>query len=273
MKISIITATFNSSKTILRAISSIGEQSYTNIEWIIVDGASTDNTLEIIQQYSKLKPKIVSEPDLGIYNALNKGLKRVTGDIIGFLHSDDTLAHKNTLQDIHDIFARGDFDGLYGNLDFVLQKDPSTIKRKWISKSFEPNMLRYGWMPPHPTLFLKKTVYQRFGYFNESYKIAADYDFVLRIFKKARLKFHYHPQVITKMTVGGISNHSNNHLLKTKEDYKALVANGYSYPLIRIVFKVLSKVKQLLFKKNIKKNKKNPKFHISLKASYVNKQS
>lgn len=245
LKISIITATYNSLETLPSALKSIVEQNYCNIEWIVIDGGSTDGTLEIIYKYQLDNPdfsfKIISEKDAGIYDALNKGIFNASGDIIGFLHSDDMLASSNILTKIVSKFLNEKIDGVYGDLHYVNKYDTSRVVRLWKSRDFNPELLRKGWMPAHPTLYLKKEVYDKHGSFNLKYKIAADYDFMVRVLKDPSLTYGFLPYVITKMRVGGISNGGlKNIILKSKEDYEVLLSNK-----IGGVF--------ALFKKNISK--------------------
>lgn len=248
MKISIITATYNSVATIVSCMESVLQQIYPNIEYVIIDGQSTDNTLEMAQHIKSKSPKanivIQSEPDKGIYDALNKGIALATGDVIGFVHSDDMLANPNTIQNIVNTFNTQKLDGVYGDLQYVTQTNTDKVIRHWQSQQFNSSLLKKGWMPAHPTLFLKRDVYAKQGHFNLKYKIAADYDFILRVFKDQSYTFGYLPEVITKMRAGGASNRSlKNIIIKSKEDYKAVTANkvGGWYT---IVFKNLSKVNQ-----------------------------
>ncbi|MHA7943030.1 glycosyltransferase family 2 protein [Formosa sp. 3Alg 14/1] len=251
MKVSIITATYNSEKTIEDCLQSVLTQDYNNIEYIIIDGASKDNTLSIIEK-AKLKHEniiSVSEPDKGIYDALNKGIKKATGDIVGFLHSDDFFSTNATISHIVEAFNSNKVDGVYGDLHYINATNSEKIVRNWTSKPFSDKLLKQGWMPAHPTLFLKKAVYKKHGVFNIAFKIAADYDLMLRIFKDTTLQFNYLPEVITKMRVGGASNRSlKNIWLKTREDYMAVKGNNISSPALVICSKNLSKIPQL-FKK------------------------
>ncbi|WP_372757574.1 glycosyltransferase family 2 protein [Mariniflexile sp.] len=252
MKVSIITATFNSKSTIESCIQSVVKQTYQSIEYIIIDGNSSDTTLDIVKQYQLNYPhvtfKIISEPDNGIYEALNKGIAKATGAIIGFVHSDDVLASKTILSEIAYAFQNKDMDGLFGDLQYVSQSNANQVIRYWKSQSFQPKLLKEGWMPAHPTLFLKREIYEKYGNFDTSYKIAADYDFMLRILKEETLKFTYMPQVITNMRVGGMSNRSiKNIFQKTKEDYRAVTSNKVG-GLLSVLRKNTSKIKQFIYK-------------------------
>lgn len=251
MKISIITATYNSYPQILDTLDSVQSQTYPELEWMIIDGGSTDLTKSVIHK-NKIVSQYISEPDQGIYDALNKGVKLATGDVVGFLHSDDLLASPQTLQSISEVFERTNADGVYGDLLYVRKEDTNKTIRSWKSKPFNRSNLKYGWMPAHPTLFLKKEVYDKHGLFDLSYQIAADYDFMLRILKDPELKFEYLPQVITKMRVGGTSNKSlSNILQKSQEDLRAIrknkVSTGWSgFAILTLLFKNLRKVGQFV---------------------------
>ena len=223
MKISIITATYNSASNIAECIESLNSQTYTKFDHLIIDGVSKDNTLDIINSIPNRVKKIISEKDNGIYDALNKGLCQEIGDIIGFLHSDDLLASSETLAKIVDLFRKYGVDGVYGDLQYIQKNEPFKVIRHWKSRSFSPDLLNKGWMPPHPTLFLRKNVYEKHGGFNLKYRIAADYDFMIRVLKDETLRFSYLPETITKMRVGGASNRSlKNILQKSKEDLQII---------------------------------------------------
>lgn len=246
MKFSLISCSYNSKKTINDLIDSVINQDHNNVEHIIIDGSSTDGTLEILNSYKKDNSslKLISENDNGVYDALNKGLNLATGDIIGFVHSDDFLDSNIIISEIASIFENNDIHGVYGDLQYVKRNDISKIVRSWKSRPFYPEMIKKAWMPPHPTLFLRKEVYEKHGHFDTSYKISADYEFILRIFKDQFLNFEYFPKVITTMRLGGISNGSlRNIALKVKEDYRAMRKHkvGNIFTLAR---KTLSKLDQ-----------------------------
>jgi len=248
MKVSIITATYNSSSTISRCISSIYEQTCQDIEHIIIDGSSTDNTLEIIQKTPNRVTLIISEPDKGIYDALNKGIQQATGEIIGFLHSDDCFYSSETLKHITNAFTE-DVDVIYGDLIFVDKKDSNKIVRYWKSKPFEPKLLKQGWMPPHPTLFMRHEVYEKHGLFDATLQCAADYDYILRVFQDSTLKTEYLPEIITQMQIGGMSTTGFKSLInKKKEDYWVLKSNRIPHPLWVLLLKNLLKMPQMFLK-------------------------
>ena len=250
MKVSIITACFNSSLTILDAIKSVNNQTYKDIEHIFIDGVSNDNTTEIIRLNSKKTKLIISEEDSGLYDAINKGVLNATGDIIALLHSDDIFSSSEIISDLMKKIQNENLDGVYGDLLYVDKINTNKIIRFWRSCEFNSNLLVKGWMPAHPTLILRKEVYIKHGVFNKSFKIAADYDFMLRILKDSNLKFGYLPKVVTKMRVGGASNRSIKNIInKSKEDYRAICSNNIG-GIITLLLKNTSKIKQFLIKKS-----------------------
>lgn len=254
MKISIITITYNSAKTLPRALESVRSQTYGDIEHIIVDGASTDGTVEIIRNYSKgpsdkvpstKEVRWVSEPDGGIYDALNKGIRMATGDVIGFLHSDDVLYSPDSIGQIAAAFESSKADVVYGDLQYC---NGDKVTRRWRSNAFKPSSLKFGWMPPHPTLYVRREVYEQVGEYDSWFRISADYDMILRIFT-AGYKTHYIPQVLVSMETGGASNRdAKARLSKTQEDYFVLKKNHVGAGLLTVACKQLRKVRQFLRK-------------------------
>jgi glycosyltransferase len=248
LKISIISVCYNSSKTILDTIRSVNSQSYPNIEHVFIDGLSSDNTLEIIRSNSEITNLIISEEDDGLYDAINKGVLNATGDIIALLHSDDIFSSSEIISDLIAKINNEDLDGVYGDLQYVDKKNTNKIIRLWKSCEFNTNLLGKGWMPAHPTLILKKEVYTKHGVFNKSFKISADYDFMIRILKDPNLKFGYLSKVVTKMRVGGASNRNiKNIIKKSKEDYRAIRSNNIG-GVLTLFLKNTSKIKQFLIK-------------------------
>lgn len=248
MKVSIITACYNSASTIVDTLKSLEQQTYTNIEYIIVDGASKDNTLEVTQANCTRVTKIISEPDRGIYDALNKGIAAATGDVIGFLHSDDLFASPHIVQNIVDCFQQSNVDAVYGDLEYVDKTDTSKIVRLWRSGVYGRKQLANGWMPPHPTFYMKRELYSKFGFFDLNFKIAADYDSILRYLWVNKITLAYISNVLIKMRVGGASNRSlKNIYLKSKEDILALKKNGVFWPKA-LLFKNLSKIPQFFMR-------------------------
>jgi glycosyltransferase len=243
LKISIITVCYNSAKTIEKTIQSVLSQTYGNIEYVIIDGKSNDDTLSIVKKYED-KITWISEADKGLYDAINKGLKIASGDVIGLMHSDDVFASDDVLSVISETFQKDNCNGTYGDLVYTKQDDIDEVVRYWKSKKFIKSLLKKGWMPAHPTLFLKKEVYDKYVGFNLKYKIAADYDFVTRVFSDDEFKFSYIPRIITKMRLGGASNASITHIIqKSKEDFKIIKSNKIGN-FITLLLKNIGKITQ-----------------------------
>ncbi len=227
MKISLITAVFNRETTLPAALSSARGQSHEDLEHLIQDGGSTDRSLEVIADFQHSRMHLVSQRDGGIYDALNRGIARATGDVVGFLHSDDVLAHDGVLARVAEALGDPTIDGVYGDLDYVAANDTTRIIRRWRSGAYDPARLKWGWMPPHPTLYLRARVYDAFGVHDTSFRIAADYEAMLRYLVHGRIRLAYIPEVMVKMRVGGESNRSLGRILtKSREDLRALRRYG-----------------------------------------------
>lgn len=243
MKISLITAVYNNKCHILDAINSASSQIGIDLEYIVIDGGSTDGTKEIIQANRDKIDKYISGPDGGIYEALNKGLSLATGEFIGYLHSDDFFAETDTLFKLFSS-APNDVDLIYGDLDFVDRNNHKRVVRKWQSSNFHSNLLKKGWMPPHPTLYVRRTLMNKIGGFNTRYRICADYDCILKLFSTRGVKTHYSGKVIVKMRTGGTSNNSvRNAWRKYLENRNILNENGYHGSMIALL-KIISKIHQ-----------------------------
>ncbi len=245
MKVSIITACFNSAATIRDTIESVLSQGHPDIEYIIIDGKSTDATLSIINEYSSRIAKVVSEKDNGIYFALNKGIQLATGDIIGILHADDMYNSNFVLASVAEKMKL--VDAVYGDLQYVHRTNTNKVIRNWKSKEYRPGMFRKGWMPPHPTFFLKKKCYDQFGLFDTTFKTAADYELMLRMIHKLGVSIAYVPEVLVKMRVGGVSNKSlKNRIKANREDKRAWLVNDLKPGALTLIRKPLSKLRQYL---------------------------
>jgi glycosyltransferase len=230
MKVSIVTATYNSEKLVADAINSLTSQTYPNIQSVLIDGASQDGTVEVAEKSflnSKISSKIISEPDQGIYDALNKGINNSDGDIIGLLHADDLYDNCDVISKVVSLFKKNpDLQSLYGDLVYVQKENTTKVVRYWQSGECSHVEMKKGWMPPHPTFFVRKEVYEKFGLFDTSYNIAADYDFMMRVLYKGGISTAYIPEVFVKMRVGGESNKSlKNIWRKSKEDLRAMKTN------------------------------------------------
>jgi glycosyltransferase involved in cell wall biosynthesis len=246
LKISVITAVYNNRETISDALDSALGQSGVDIELVVIDGGSTDGTQVVLQSYTDKLDALVSEPDRGIYDALNKGIQRASGDVVGFLHSDDLFADPGALSRIAAAFADPGVGAVYGDLVYVRKDNPDQVVRYWRSGFFSERRLGWGWMPPHPTLYMRRHVYEQYGLFDTSFHIAADYDFILRTLGQGRVGVRYIPEVLVKMRVGGASNRSlRNVLRKSSEDLRALRLNGVG-GVGALMWKNLSKLPQFL---------------------------
>ena len=254
MKVSIITVSWNSAKTIEDTIKSVVSQSYPDVEYIIVDGLSKDNTLEIVNKYKDKIAKIVSEKDKGIYDAFNKGVKMATGDIVGILNSDDFYTNPQVIEKIVQTFKQSNSDAVYADLVYVNEEDTSRISRYFKGGNYDRKKFEWGWMPPHPTFFIKREAYHSFGLFNMEMKIAADYEIMLRFLYKNKLKASYLPEVIVKMREGGNSNGSLAIRYKANmEDRKAWEMNGLKAPILGLSYKPVRKISQFFIPSTLKK--------------------
>ena len=247
MKVSIITACYQSEATIQKAIDSVACQTWPSIEHIIIDGASRDATVAIVERNLSRIAYFVSEPDKGVYQAMNKGLKLATGDVIAFLNSDDVYSSPLVIESIARTMEKEGLDALYGNVEFFHADNPDKVVRTYNSGRFNPSRIGWGWMPAHPALFIRRDVYQRFGNFKEDYKIAGDYEFIARIFKSGELKSRHFDNVLVRMQTGGLSTAG---LAATyqlnKEILRACRQNGISTNWLKILSKYFFKLGELL---------------------------
>ncbi len=244
LKISVITAVYNRRATVQQALESIFAQTYSEVETVIVDGVSTDGTLNVLET---LRPKIdifISEPDCGIYDALNKGIKRSSGDVVGFLHADDIFENNEVIGNIALAFQDPTIEAIYGDLVYVRHDDLSHVIRYWKSGFYDDAALKRGWMPPHPTFYVRRGVYDRLGLFDTRYRIAADYDSVLRFLAVGKIRAAYIPEVLVRMRAGGISNRSLMSVIrKSREDLDVLRRNRVG-GILTLLRKNVSKLSQ-----------------------------
>ncbi|GAB4024329.1 glycosyltransferase family 2 protein [Spirosoma koreense] len=249
MKVSIITVVYNGAEFIRDCIESILNQTYTNIEYIIVDGNSTDGTVELVQSYGDRIARFISEPDKGLYDAMNKGIGLATGDVIGLLNADDFYRHSRVIEHMVATFERTGSDAVYGDMIYVDREDNRKIKRYWRSGWYRENAFLWGWMPGHLSFFAKRTLYERFGKFRLDMKSAADYELMLRFIHKNKIKLAYMDEVTIVMRMGGISNSSvKNRLRANREDQQAWQINGLKPYFFTFWLKPLRKVNQYVSK-------------------------
>ena len=247
-KFSLITVCFNSDKFIEETLTSVERQVYKDKEHVIVDGGSTDKTLDIIKQHNFSWRSVISEVDFGIYDAMNKGIRRSSGDIIGFINSDDVYASDDVLDRVASIFLDPNVDGCYGDLCYVRQDNLAEIVRYWKSSSFIKGSFAYGWVPAHPTLFLRKELFDCYGHFDLNYPLAADFDLMFRFIELHQIRVRYISKVLVKMRVGGATNRNISNIFKQNiEIWSSLGRHGYSHSLPRYFFgKLISRFKQFL---------------------------
>ena len=246
MKISIITATYNSAATIKDTLLSVNVQTYPDIEHIIVDGASKDNTLEIVKEFGKRVAKLISEPDKGIYDAMNKGIRAATGDVIGILNSDDFFSSNDVLSVVAKTFQENKIDALYGDVHFVNPDNLNKKVRYYSSKLFKPSLFRLGFMPAHPSFYMKRECYQKHGLYSLDYKIASDYDLLIKYLYKERINYQYLEKDFVTMRTGGISTKNiHSRLLLNKEILKACRKYGIKTNLFLLSLKYFYKIFEL----------------------------
>lgn len=246
MKVSIITATFNSAATVLDTLKSVQSQTWQELEHIVVDGASIDDTLRLLEA-GKHRGPFVSEPDKGIYDAMNKGIQMASGEIVGILNSDDVYANPTIIEKVVQLFEQTGADAVYGDLWYVDAADMQRVTRKWVAGSYRREAFLYGWMPPHPTFFVRKSVYVQYGLFNLDMYTAADYELMLRFLYKYQIPAAYLPEVMVKMRVGGASNQSlKNRLLANKGDRLAWKVNGLKPYWFTVTLKPIRKITQFI---------------------------
>lgn len=244
MKISIITACYNREATIAQAIGSVLAQTHPDIEYIVVDGASRDRSLQIIKHYKDRISRIISEPDHGMYEAINKGIQAATGEVIGLLHSDDILFDTHVLSDLAACFERTKADIVYGNGLFVDAHQTDRVVRNWVSGSFHPWKVRCGWLPLHPTVYIRREVMEKVGAYDEHYKIAADTDYLLRCLYEMHLRVVYLDRYVVRMRMGGLSTDKARRRQMWREDVEIYRRHGFPGVLLKLL-KMAWKVPQL----------------------------
>lgn len=245
--VSIITTVLNNKKTIESAIRSVLSQSYEKLEYIIIDGGSTDGTLDVINKYEDKIAGFISEPDGGIYDGMNKGIGLANGEVIGMLNSDDVYASNEIVKTVVETMQERNTDVCWGDLVYADAKNLNKVIRYWKSSEYKEGNFKRGWMPPHPTFFVRKRVYEKYGAFNLDFTIAADYEIMLRFLERYKIKSAYISQTMVKMRIGGRSNKSISNIVKANmQCYRAWKANGLVICPLRVLLKPLSKIPQFI---------------------------
>jgi glycosyltransferase involved in cell wall biosynthesis len=248
MRVSIITATFNSAATIADTMKSVEEQDYPHIEHIVVDGESDDDTVRIVRTYPHTAT-LISEKDGGIYDAMNKGISSATGEIVGILNSDDIYTDRHVISRVAKAFKDDELQACYGDLEYVDANNTERITRRWKAGRYKTGSFYWGWMPPHPTFFVRRKVYEKLGLFETSLHSAADYEMMLRILEKNKMKVAYIPEFLVKMRTGGMSNASlKNRVRANREDRQAWRINGLKPNIFTLYLKPLRKITQFIKK-------------------------
>ena len=248
MKISVITVMLNSEATLLDTIHSVNAQTYPDIEQVFVDGGSSDRSVQIANTNAQKPHVLISEPDEGLYDAMNKGIARASGDVIAFLNSDDVYANETILSQVAEVFEDAAVDAVYGDLVYVKSDDTHKISRYWKSGPYQEGAFLRGWLPPHPTFMCRKKIYDQFGNFDTTLKIASDYEIMFRFIQRHKIKMVYLPKVFVKMRTGGASNTASGIIKANLEVFKAFRKNGYPIHWRASVMKPVSKLGQYFIK-------------------------
>ena len=251
MKISVVTAVKNGRATLPAMLDSLSAQTYPLVEHVVQDGGSTDGSVLLLQGHGHHDMALQSGPDTGLYDAINQGIRRATGDVIGLLHADDQLAGPNVLAQVAEALKDPAVDGVYGDLEYVAKDDAARVIRYWRAGPYSRAHLKRGWMPPHPTLYLRRAVFERVGLYDTSYRISGDYDGMLRILTQGHIQLSYIPHVMVRMKMGGMSNRSLAHMIrKSREDYRAIRQHGVG-GLGTLIAKNLSKLPQFAGRRQV----------------------
>lgn len=248
MKISVITVCYNSARTLERSLQSVAQQDWSEVEHIVIDGVSTDGTREILERFRSRLAYLLSEPDNGIYDAMNKGLAHATGDIVCFLNADDQYASTNVLSKVASQMGDYNLDALMGDVAFFHEENLSRAVRRYRSDRFSPERLAWGWMPAHPALFLRKEVVQRVGLFKTNYRIAGDFEFIVRVFHGHEVRYRHVPDVLVCMQTGGVSTGGWRAKIRLNQEVlRACRENGLNTNLLKIISKYPSKILEILY--------------------------
>lgn len=245
IKVSIITVCYNSERFIQNSIDSLHNQTYKNIEHIIVDGDSNDNTINIIKKTIRENDVLLSEPDKGLYDAMNKGIRLASGDIVGFLNSDDFYCDIRAVERIIEKFVEKETECVFANINYVEEKDSDKIVRKWKSGPFEEGAFKYGWHPAHPTFFLKNEIYKKYGSFNLKFKLASDFEIMLRMLEKHKVSNYYLDEAMIHMRLGGKTNVSLKNIIEqNRECVMAFRENNLKVGMLYPIYRLLPKIKE-----------------------------
>ena len=243
MKISIVTVTYNSAATLADTLRSVDDQSYDAVEHIVIDGGSKDDTATVVRRFGSRVSAFISEPDDGIYDAMNKGVALASGDVIGFLNADDHYAHPDVLARVAESFRRAPLDAVFGDVAFFHPDRPDRLVRRYRSDRFSPSAIGWGWMPAHPAMFVRRAVFERIGAFKTDYRIAGDYEWVARAFHAGKLRYQHLPEVLVHMQTGGISTRDwRSTLLLNQEVMRACRENGVATNWFKILSKYPAKL-------------------------------
>jgi glycosyltransferase involved in cell wall biosynthesis len=249
LRISVITVCHNSAPTLERALQSVADQEWEEVEHIVVDGASTDNTSEILERFRSRLAYVISEPDMGIYDAMNKGIDQANGDIICFLNADDSYASNEVLSQVAQLMNEQSLDAVIGDVGFFHEKDPSRMIRRYRSDRFTPGRLAWGWMPAHPALFLRREVVQRVGHFKTDYRIAGDFEFIVRAFHGRSLRYCHLSEVLVRMQTGGVSTGGWRAKIRLNQEVlRACRENGLKTNIFKVISKYPEKILELVFR-------------------------
>lgn len=247
MRVSVITACYNSAATVLDTIRSVAGQTYRDIEHVFVDGGSQDATLDIVRAHRGADTKLITGPDDGIYDALNKGLAAASGSVISFLHADDVYASEDVIATVVRTMAADSLDAVYGDVEFVRPENLAKVVRLYSSRRFSPSRIAWGWMPAHPALFVSARVFRQFGGFKTDYKIAGDFEFIARVFSKPQLRYGYLPKVLVRMRTGGLSTRGwRSTITINRESLRACRENGIRSNYLKILSKYPAKALEFL---------------------------
>ncbi|MCI4668417.1 MAG: glycosyltransferase [Bacteroidia bacterium] len=247
MKVSLVTVSWNNADVIKNCLDSVASQDHPELEYIIIDGASKDGTQDIIKSYNGLTNHFVSEPDKGIYDAMNKGLKLASGEVIGLINADDFLVHEHVISRVVREFEEKEVDAIFGDVEYVDPDDLDRVVRYYPGKGFKPAMMKQGNMPPHPSFYVKRELYERFGLFDTQFRITADFEFMVRLFLKGGISYSYIPETLVKMRTGGASTSGLKSMLNiNREMLVSLRQNGISSNYLHLYSRYFKKIFQLI---------------------------